>query len=215
MFFNMTNTTEMTVARALSELKLLDARIYRAINDATLGTYSVGGKVLSGYNSTEDIEKQAKADYQSAQALIKRRNTVKSAIVKSNAETDVVVAGVKMTRAEAIERKTSISYDKTLLAKMKSVYAHMTSRVDNINEEVKERLDGQLEVLFGREGKPSTQEIENITKTFKDNNEAKLIDPIGLKKQINKLTEEIESFEQEVDHVLNESNTLTRIAIED
>jgi hypothetical protein len=112
-------TTQMTVTRALAELKLLDSRINRTINGATFGGILVGNKVSAGLTSVDDIEKRAKADFQSVKALINSRNEIKSAIVKSNSVVEVEIAGVKLTVAEAIERKTSIQYENNLLASLK------------------------------------------------------------------------------------------------
>ena len=47
--------------------------------------------------------------------LISRRNKIKSAIIMSNAKTVVEVAGKQMTVAEAIDKKSSIEYEKELL----------------------------------------------------------------------------------------------------
>lgn len=209
----MTNTTEMTVARALAELKLLDSKIQRTINGATFIGAEVGKKVSAGFKSVDEIANRAKSDYQSSQDLIKRRNVIKSAIVVSNAQTKVNVAGVEMSVAEAIERKTSIEYDKTLLNKMKRVYAEYVQAVDRTNEDMKERLDKHLETLFGKEGKASAQANEDIVKAFKADNEAKLVDPLDLKDKIDKLEAEIENFEAEVDFTLSEVNVLTRITV--
>jgi len=206
---------EMTITRGLAELKLLDSRINRSINEAVLGSNSVGKKLPTGYSSVEDVEKRAKSDYQSVKDLLKRRNAIKSAIVLSNATTVVEVAGVKMTVAEAIERKTSISYEEQLLSKMRSTYTQVVNHVDRINNEMKARLDSHLETLFGKEGKVNAQSHEDIVKAFKADNEATFIDPINLEKQINELVKSIEDFNMEVDFTLSESNTITRITIED
>lgn len=209
----MTNTTEMTITRALSELKLLNDRIHRTVNNATFGGIKVGKKVSAGFSSVEEIEKRAKADYQSVQALIKRRNEIKSAIVVSNATTKVEVAGHTMTVAEAIERKTSIEYEQNLLSKMKQTYANLTRQVDDVNEQVKHRLDSHLETLFGKEGKASAQANDDIVKAFKADNEAVFIDPLKLKDKIEELEKNIEDFLLEVDFSLSESNTLNRITV--
>ncbi|PKR82865.1 hypothetical protein [Heyndrickxia camelliae] len=206
---------EMTITRALAELKLLDKRINRGINDSVLGGFTVGKKPMTGYTTVDDIESRVKSDFQSVNDLIKRRNQIKSAIVVSNATTIVEIASQKMTVAEAIERKSSIDYDKSLLNKLKNTYATLVNHVDRVNEEVKQRLDKHLETLFGKDGKVNAQANEDIVKSFKEQNEAKLIDPIGLKDKIDKLTKEIEAFEMEVDFILSESNTITRITIED
>lgn len=202
---------EMTVARGLSELKLLDARINRVISDAKFINVKIGGKLPTGFKKLEDVENRAKSDIQSSHDLISRRNNIKSAIVVSNAVTYIDVANVKMTKAEAIERKASIEYDKTLLRKMKADYASAVKKVDRVNDEMKERLDSHLETLFGKEGKTSASMNEDVVKLFKSDNEAELIDTLNLHDKIVKLEKEIEDFESEVDFALSESNVITKI----
>ncbi|MGG0667679.1 hypothetical protein ABE073_04035 [Lederbergia citrisecunda] len=209
----MTNTTEMTITRALAELKLLNDRIYRTVNNATFGGIKVGKKVSAGFSSVEDVEKRAKADYQSVQALIKRRNEIKAAIVVSNATSKVEIAGQTMTVAEAIERKTSIEYEHALLNRLKQTYVGLTRQVDDVNEKVRNRLDSHLETLFGKEGKSSAQANDDIVKAFKSDNEAEFIDPLKLKDKIEELEKSIEDFLLEVDFSLSESNTLNRITV--
>lgn len=204
---------EISIAKGLVELKLLDKRIHRTINDSILAGYTIGKKAMTGFANTEEIEKRSKSDYQSIQDLIKRRNEIKSAIVVSNANTLVDVAGVSMTVAEAIERKSSIEYDKMLLNKLKQTYANIVNHVDRVNDEVKNRLDKQLEILYGKDGKNKAAENEELTKVFKEDNEAKFIDPINLKEKIDKLQVEIEDFEANVDLALTENNALTKITI--
>ncbi|MEC1493793.1 MULTISPECIES: hypothetical protein [Bacillus] len=205
---------ELTITRALSELKMLDKRIKRAVNEATFGGLMIGKKLPNGFRTTEDLKSRAKADYQSIEALIKRRNAIKSAIVVSNATTKIEVAGVKMTVAEAIERKTSISYDIQLLDKLKEVYADLVGEAENVNQKVTERLDKHLETLFGKDGKVKAAENQEIVKSFLAENEAKIIDPLNLKEKIDCLSKKIEDFEMEVDFALSESNTLTKITID-
>ncbi|MFB8733012.1 hypothetical protein ACEQPO_01165 [Bacillus sp. SL00103] len=90
-----------------------------------------------GFNIKKKSKKKAKADDQSIQALIKRRNAIKSAIVVSNATTTIDVAGVNMTVAEAIERKTSIEYDIRYLRKLKKVYTELVDKAEQTNADVK------------------------------------------------------------------------------
>ena len=59
--------------------------------------------------------------------MIKRRNQIKSAIIASNAVTMVEVAGVRMTVAEAIDKKSSIGYEKELLARLSEQFTDAVS----------------------------------------------------------------------------------------
>ncbi|PCK23373.1 hypothetical protein CEY02_01305 [Bacillus pumilus] len=205
---------EMTITRALSELKMLDKRINRTVDEAVLGGLMIGKHIQHGFHHQEEIEKKAKADDQSIQALIKRRNAIKSAIVVSNATTTIDVAGVSMTVAEAIERKTSIDYDIRYLRKLKKVYTELVDRAEQINEDVKKRLDQHLETLFGKDGKLQAAANQEIVKSFLAENEATIIDPLHLRVKIEQLSKEIEDFQMEVDFSLSESNTLTKIQID-
>lgn len=211
----MIHLTTMSITKALAELKLLDKKINRAISGGLYAGYVVGKKVMTGYNSIQEIEDKAKADYQSVTDLIKRRNKIKSAIVLSNALTKVNIGDKEFTVAEAIERKNSIEYEKQLLNKLKRTYSEIVSYVDNVNEEVKERLDKHLETLYGKEGKVKAGENSELIKPFLEENEAKFIDPLDIKKKIEQLENEIDEFLSEVDYVLSTSNTLTTIEIED
>lgn len=206
---------KLTVAKALNELKLLDSRISRKINESILAGFTVGKKVMTGFNSVEEIEQRAKSDFQSVNDLIERRNKIKSAVVVSNATTSVEISGKIYTVAEAIELKTSIEYKKHLLNRMKNTYAQYVNHVDNTNQAVKNQLDRHLETLFGKEGKTKVSESDDIVKSYMEQNEAKFIDPINLKTAIEKLTNEIEEFESNVDYELNRSNVITEIEIED
>lgn len=206
---------KMTVAKALNELKLLDSRITRRINESVLAGYVIGKKPMTGFDSIEEIEQRAKSDYQSANDLIKQRNKIKSAIVVSNATTPITVAGVNMTVAEAIEMKSFIEYKKSLLNRLKNTYTQYVNHVERTNTTVKNQLDNHLEVMLGKDGKNKIAENDDFVKSYLSQNEAKLIDPLNLKQKIDELTSEIEAFESDVDYELNRSNVITEITIED
>lgn len=206
---------QMSITRALAELKLLDKKIEKATRQGLFVSTAVGKKPVKGYKTNEEFEQTATSQYQSVLALIKRRQVIKSAIVQSNATTVVEIAGVKMTVAEAIERKTSITYEQELLRKVSLDFYQANDRAETENERVKHRLDQLLEANFGKDAKAKDTEVEAIAKPFLEQNETKVIDPIGARKEIEKLQESIDNFLTEVDFVLSESNTITKIEIED
>ena len=102
---------KISITEALNELKLYDSKIMKAITNAKLVGAAKKSADKVGVVKKEDFEERAKASYQSVTDLIANRNTLKSAIVKSNAVTEVTINGKTMTVAEAIERKNSIDYD--------------------------------------------------------------------------------------------------------
>ncbi|WP_010500012.1 hypothetical protein [Paenibacillus elgii] len=206
---------EISITRGLAELKTLDARINKVINESSFISMTTGKKVLAGYQSNFQFEDKAKSNYQSVQDLIKRRNAIKAAIVQSNAVTKVNVADKEMTVAEAIERKTSIIYEQNLVNKMKIEFVNVIRRYEQEDEKVKERLDELLKTTFGKDVKVSNDQYDSTAKPFLEQNEPKLIDPLKLKDEIDKIEKNIEDFLMNVDFVLSESNTITKIIIPD
>lgn len=207
-----------SITRALNELKLLDARITRAINEAQLATIQTGDKLISGHVTVEQYETNAKASVDKINALIARRNEIKSKIVASNAITVVKFpSGKEYTVAEVIERKTSISYDKTYLSTLKYQYNRVLNALENDVRNYEAALDKRIETILnlGKDGKRDGRDIEiqEITKNFSKDNKPKLIDPVGLKVLIEKLTSEIEEFENECDFILSTSNVVTTIEV--
>lgn len=205
----------MTITRGLAELKLLDARIQRTVADGAFVAVVVGEKPVRGFQSNEEFSRRAQASLQSAQDLIRRRNAIKAAIVVSNATTYITIGGNRMTVAEAIERKRSIAYEEELLDTLRAQHKNAVQEMEQKNAEVKLRLDRLLEANFGKDAKAKDSEYDAIAKPFMAQNEAKLVDPVKVKSVIDTLTEEIETFKTEVDFVLSESNTLTRITVPD
>lgn len=206
---------ELSITRALAELKLLDKKIEKAIGQAKFTAIAIGKKPVKGYTSIEEFEKDVKSQYQSVMDLMKRRQDIKSAVVKSNATTEVTIAGKVMTVAEAIEMKVFIGYKQNLLHKLMVEFNRANDQAEIENQNVKVRLDKMLEASFQKDSKTKDTEIENISKPYLEANEARVVDPLNARKKIEELQEEIDNFLAEVDFVLSESNTITKITIED
>ena len=205
---------QMTVTKALSELKLLDKRINRGIYEAEFVGVVVGDKKKVDHIDVEEFKQKVKSNYDSVVDLIAYRNKIKSAIVSSNAQTTVTIAGNTYTVAEAIERKTSIQYEQELLQRLKTYYLNASTEIDRINENVQVRLDRSLEQMLSNDGKQDNEFINQFTENFNKKNQAKLVDPLNIKEKIETLETEIEDFLSEVDHELSVSNATTIIEVE-
>jgi len=207
---------EMSITRALSELKLLNSRIERKTGESVFLTANKKSakKVNNVYTKEEFIE-NAKADYQSVLDLIERRKKIKSAIVASNSNTVITIAKKEMTVAEAIERKESIVFDKKLLEAMVRQFNSVVASANQSNQIVQNKLDELITVSFGKEAKQKVSEddIALISKPYLEQNEVEIINPLNLQDKVKALKEEIENFESEVDFILSESNTITKIEI--
>ena len=207
---------KISITEALNELKLYDSKILKAITNAKLVGAAKKSSDKVGVFKKEDFEDRAKASYQSVTDLIANRNVLKSAIVKSNAVTEVTVNGKTMTVAEAIERKNSIDYDETFLTEMKKQYAHATDTVTKENKKVDNKVDELLATLIGKDSSKdiSKESQEAIEKPYRAKNEYEFIDPIGLLDKIEILEAEIDGFKSEVDTRLAVTNSITMIEID-
>ena len=121
-----------------------------------------------------------------------------------------------MTVADAIERKNNIEYEKDLLDEMKNQLRRAVSNMESRNQEVDMKLNKLLETMLGSDNaKNVDKETNEFAVSYRNDNEYEIIDPLGIDLVIKKFEEEIENFESEVDYVLSESNTITKIVIPD
>ena len=207
---------KISIHRALGELKTLDKRIRKEIEN----TIFIGAKKKSSNteyktrSSIVDFNNNVNSSIQSINDLILRRKEIKEAIVNSNANTFVTIGDNKMTVASAIERKTSIGYDKFLLSKIKEQYALIVGFVEENNEEVECDLSSKIDNMLNANDKNNINGIEEFSKAYRNSNSWEVIDPVDLKSLIDKLEKEITIFENEVDVVLSESNATTFIEVE-
>ena len=89
-------TETMTVTHALTQLKILDARITTAIEE---GTYITAIQPKSYAKSVETLTAEITGSMQRVNAMIARYNAIKMAIVMSNASTKVTIGAKTYTVA--------------------------------------------------------------------------------------------------------------------
>jgi hypothetical protein len=202
-------TQTMSITQALAELKLLDKRIQKSLDHVTWADV----KTKSHPVDTDKFARTAHAEYQSFTDLVKRRDTIKRAVVLSNASTRVKVGDWEGTVAEAIEYKTSIVYKRRLLDTLRDQLFTAKERFREQQEAVDARLEKLLHSELGKDVKTSPETITALTNTFRENNKVELVDPLDLSSRTHALEDEIESFETNVDWVLSETNGKTQITV--
>lgn len=199
---------EMSITRALAELKLADKKITQKIKELT-SAYLVKKK------DKAECEKEMasmQSKYQSILDLIARRNNIKRLIVASNATVTVLIGGKTMTVAEAIERKTSIELEKNLVRTIRESYYSCKQDQEQYNSNVDLKADEQAKNIATGEDVKS-EAYAAIREMFVKDNEVHLICLQNCEELIEKLQDNIDEFESEVDFVLSESNTKTTIKV--
>jgi len=199
--------SKITVTRALAELKTLEKRITKSISECEV----VKVRRKEDKWDVQEFNRQAQGNYQSAMDLLRRRDELKSRVLRSNAVTQVRIGKEVLTVAEVIDRKQAIKHKKCLLDKLRSQRQSCQSTYELRTEELRRKLDHLLEVNFGKEGKSNPDNVSAITKTYYDTNKVELVDPVNITAKIKELEEEITEFDKEADLVLSESNARTYI----
>lgn len=202
----------MTIHRALSELKLIDTKIEKQISEIIPTAYYQKDKPIMGYMKAEEFSTAAQSKYDSALDLIKRKVSIKSAIVAQNAITIVDVGAAKMTIADAITFKAVIEFKKKLIYALKQKHVKAVSEMNSNNNIVENNVQRLLEATFGKENvKVSKEDVDAVRKPFLDANIFTLLDPLDVTKKLESLEKEVFDFEAEVDAVLSEINAVTFI----
>ncbi|ONI38676.1 hypothetical protein AN639_07285 [Candidatus Epulonipiscium fishelsonii] len=206
---------KISIHRGLSELKLLNLRIDKSINALEpIGRYKLSqDKIIGTTDNKKEFEERAKSTYDSIKDLIIRRDKIKRVIVLSNAMTKVMISGTEYTVAEAIEKKESIEFTKSLLDKLKSQKRVITNAFTSEMENMEYNLEEQIKIISGNAKEQNVEYIKAFSEGYKKRNGYEIVDPLEIDKEIEKLEKYVDDFESEVDAVLSEINATTFIEI--
>lgn len=207
----------MTIHKALSELKTMEARISAAIVDCNVVVANKHSNAKISGISVQDYCARAKSKYQSAKTLIERRNAIKRAVTRSNAVTEVSIGGKTYTVAEAIDMKSKgCDYLKDLANSLQSQYNKARLVADHENgDRLDTRADEYIKSMYGgADLKNMADEINKMRETFIAAQTVELVDPINASREAEFLREEIDKFLSDVDSALSVSNALTSIEVE-
>lgn len=211
--------TTQSITRSLVELKRINDRIQSAIMSGKFVARTIGKnaftKVGGTTESVEKVKAKIQASYDSVDALIKRRQKLKSAIVLSNAQTMVTVGGESMSVAEAIELKGTIEFQTQYLLALRKQLAQETAEIEKTNFTLEANIDSLLSTIYGADkAKIDDTTHKSVSGPQREQKEAAILDPIGIEKRIDALQEKISVLATEVDFTLSESNAMTQITVE-
>lgn len=207
----------MTIHKALAELKIIDSRIERSIDDAQFCVANKHSNEKISGMTIKDAENNMIGCYDKASSLITRRNAIKRAVVLSNAQTTVKIGEREYTVTEAIEMKNhGIEYDELLLAELKDQYLDAKAMLLKENgQSLSDRADKFVVDMYGtKDVKVNPDDVEKARKSFIESNTYDLIDPLDMQKKIEELETRISEFKAEVDAALSVSNAITEITVE-
>ena len=205
----------LTISKALTEIKTLDKRIDQKTSE--IKPLGFTQKLLTTVNGTilspDEFKKEVVGEFKSISDLITRRNRIKKALLRSNIETMIIVGGETMSIAEAIVYEKEIVKEKNLLRRFKSELVTAERALEQSNKNIVEQINTNFRNLSANENIDLDRVAKNQTKQI-DENKLNLIDPLGIKKEIEKLSNKIEAFEKDVDYAKSDSNAVTTITID-
>lgn len=211
-------TQAISITRALTEVKHLADRITRAASEPFIGIAK--GKdthktcVNSPSTSVVAVDALLKSNLQSVMGLIARREALKRAIITSNANTVVMISGVEMTVAEAIEKKANIGLITQVVQNLRTQFLNSRNKVDTENNKLYAEINTAVTTAYGNDkGNVDASQYEQVANPRLARSEFSLIDPNKVEETIKKLDSEVADFLSEVDFILSESNAKTTIVV--
>jgi hypothetical protein len=214
---------EISVAKALAEVRFLDRRIRHIIKNSHFVGMIRGKHFFPACDDEESPEslglyrqllinllrnRIAELYIPFIQGLIRRRDAIKSAVFQFNLNTEVTIAGEKMTLADAVELRTSVEYEKLLIAEIKRQYAEIRKQVRHKNDAVCETGDSLLKSRLGKSRSQiiGTDDIRKILESYSEQNEWELVCPENIDALITELEDKADQLEFELDYVMSEAN---------
>ena len=209
-------TEKLTIHRALSELKIIDSRISKAISEGVFVTANKHSNAKINGMTIGELQSFMKSSLESITSIITRKNAIKRAVDLSNATTKVIINGAEMTVVEAINLKNhGLESKLALVNAIKKQYTLAINKATSDNNTLNERAESYVIGMYG--GKDTKTDPSTITKAkqeFIEMNTIDIVDGVDILKTIKALEEEIFNFTAEVDATLSESNAITQITIE-
>ena len=214
---------KISLTRALVEVKNLNDRIARAVQGALFVTLKKGRTetrpIMGQFKDVAESENRIKADIQSVEDLIARRQKIKSLIAKANVENKVTINGQQMSIAEAIDMKVIVGYKQLIIDVARRQLTTAANNVEQNRSRMEADVQASIERLLGADAKTkagveqNSALIESTKKAILDMHDLSLIDPLDIKKKIDNLTVEVGNITSEIDFVLSEANAKIEIEL--
>jgi hypothetical protein len=204
---------ELTLTRALAELKLLDSKISKAIQELKSVSYSVNNIVPEFRVTSDEFKANYNSQMQSIQDLRNNKVILKNALMKANTETKVTIGGKEYTILEALNRKTDISTESLLVQTMKKQLSASIANVNSINNSIESNIENTIRSKSASSGNQSKDYIQTVRDSYKPQM-PELVNADVVEKLIKDKEEEISEFIAEVDYALSEINAITKIKVD-
>jgi len=216
---------KMLVTQALDERDLLVKKITDKIEKASfVDTIKPNeDKVYSKRITRDEYTKEAESEYQQIVDLIDRYQKIDSAIVASNAKTEIVTSYGKFTVAGAIALRSRMrsqgsygmdaDFEGLLVGKMKNEYNERVRTCDIKNGQLQNTAESMRLSILGKDTKTKDDKPLGVVDAYVKENTTELMDPLDIKKKIETLEEKTNTLLKELDTQIKVSNATTLVEI--
>lgn len=209
--------TTMSITRALTRAKTIEKQLARLVESQFVVTL-MKREVDDVSDVYQDNLKMTKSNFDQFNDLFAELNNIKAAVRKSNEVTKVVIGGEELTVADALVYKNTIAYRNSFLDRITRENRNAESRVeqskinaDNKFATVRENLIKNSQGQDVSEDYLKTVLTEEERRLKKAIVEVKVSGINNVNEYIEAERKRIDTFIEEVDYVLSESNATTII----
>lgn len=201
----------LSLTRLLSEIKTTEERIMKLPVIVGVAANSTD-RVAEENESVEEFKKTSQSRFDTWMSLSERLVKLRAARNKANATTYVTVCGKSVTMDEAIVMKSLLNLQKQALEGFKKQIGMVENFVTRADNEVKVAVDKAVAQSIA-----SQTLTEDQSKLFNDMYKKSLGKSMvigeSVKVGIKKLEDHITSFSAEINYVLSEANSTTKVEI--
>ena len=201
----------LSLTRLLSEIKTTEERIMKLPVIVGVAANSTD-RVAEENETSEEFKKTSQSRFDSWFALSERLVKLRAARNKANATTMVTVCGKTVTMDEAITMKSLLNLQKQAVEGFKKQIGMVETFITRADNEVKAAVDKAVAQSIA-----SQTLTEEQTKMFQDMYQTSLgktaVIGESVKAGLKKLEDHITSFSAEIDYVLSEANSTTKVEV--
>lgn len=207
----------MSITRALTRAKTIEKQLARLVESQYVVTL-MKREVDDESDVYQDNLKMTKSNFDQFNDLFAELNNIKAAVRKSNEVTKVVIGGEELTVADALVYKNTIVYRNNFLDRITRENRNAESRVEQSKINADNKFASVRENLIkNSQGQDVSEDYLKTVLTEEERRLKKAIIEVKVS-GINNVNEYIEAerkridtFIEEVDYVLSESNATTII----
>lgn len=207
----------MSITRALTRAKTIEKQLTRLVESQYVVTL-MKREVDDVSDVFKDNLKMTQSNFDQFNDLFAELNNIKAAVRKSNEVTKVVIGGEELTVADALVYKNTIAYRNSFLDRITRENRNAESRVEQSKISADTKFASVRENLIkNSQGQDVSEDYLKTVLTEEERRLKKAIVEVKVSgiKDVNDYIEaerkRIDTFIEEVDYVLSESNATTII----